>query len=180
MEPQSWPVTLKTESRLAGSPAYQVHMKSCHHPIWLWTGVGRPEEALTKDRKNTEERRLGMSQPAFLTTDPTETAGARPAAGPSLHCTRPRVRNQSKQSLTLCVTPLGQHSLYLFLPDRSLPIHLFKKSHLYIYCILNMWLKFLETILLSFPPLRAEIITHHLSGWHTVYGQNKFVKWILR
>ena len=79
--------------------------------------MGRPEEALTKDRKNTEERRLGMSEPAFPTTDPTETAGAHPAAGPSLHCTRPRERNQSKQSLTLRVTPLGQHSLYLFLPD---------------------------------------------------------------
>ena len=61
-----------------------------------------------------------MSQPAFPPlTDPTATAGAPacPAAGPSLHHTLLRVRNQSKQSLILQVTASDQHALYLFSPD---------------------------------------------------------------
>lgn len=75
------------------------------------------------------------------------------------------------------------HSLLETLSDShcsktALPTNL-QKSHLYIYCVLNMWFKFLENFFFCFSPLRAKIMTHHLSGWYTVYGQNKFVKWIL-
>lgn len=79
-------------------------------------GGGAPEEGLTQDRKEYGRAGQGseMSQPAFPPlTDPTATAGAPacPAAGPSLHHTPLRVRNQSKQSLILHVTPSDQHAL---------------------------------------------------------------------
>lgn len=67
-EPQSWPVALKTASRLAGSPALPAHLKSCHYPIWLRAGAGRRKKVWQRTGKSTAEQGSGMSQPAFPTT----------------------------------------------------------------------------------------------------------------
>lgn len=96
--------------------------------------MGSPEEGLTKARNTEEQPVLKNVTAAFPTSDPTKATGAmaRPAAGPSLHRALTRVRNQGKQSLTLCVTPSGQQSLYLSSPDLppSLKEQPFRKDHI--------------------------------------------------
>lgn len=90
-EPQSWPITLKTESCLGGSPVLQVHMKSCHHSVWRGSGVGRPEEGLTKTERIQRSNARSRHDQPFPTPAP-HTLGdrkARPTACPGRNCTLP-------------------------------------------------------------------------------------------